>query len=186
MRTEMSVDRVELVAVLCSVLSDPQTIVKNETFRKLWSRLQLCLNWCFLGMQITETIKPTTHRAAALSLHYNVSSSSLNHERVNGTEHDKNLSAKPTKPPSNLRLAFVFWLFGYSWLGFLYFCCQAAAGLLHLILCLLNLSTRAWHLHPSRGFDQMELCCSRAGLDERHQAGICTHASRQMSFCFPR
>lgn len=35
MRTEMSVDRVELVAVLCSVLSDPQTIVKNETFRKL-------------------------------------------------------------------------------------------------------------------------------------------------------
>lgn len=102
----------ELSSWLCSVLSDPQTIVKNETFRKLWSRLQLCLNWCFLGMQITETIKPTTHRAAALSLHYNVSSSSLNHKRVNGTEHDKNLSAKPTKPPSNLRLAFVFWLFG--------------------------------------------------------------------------
>lgn len=31
----MSVDGVWFVAVLCCVFCDPQTIVKNETFRKL-------------------------------------------------------------------------------------------------------------------------------------------------------
>lgn len=54
----------------------------------------------------------------------------------------------------------MFWLFGYCWLELLYFCCQTAAGLLYLILCWVNLSTRAWHLHGSRGLDQMELCAA--------------------------
>lgn len=171
MRAAISVDRVEFVAVLCSLRL--RWLERMRRLRKLWSRLQLWMNWCFLGMQMRETIKPTTRGAAGLSLHHNVSSSPVNHSpAVSSTESD-------TKKPHNTAFKSVF---SICVLVVWVLLAPVSASLLpsgsrpelRLIPCLLNLSTRAWHLNQSRRVPQTQLCAAERHLwwDERHQAGI--------------
>lgn len=68
------------MAARCCMLSDPQIL---RSSRKVRGNYDLdCSSGCIDASSgcKSETIKPITHWVAGLSLHYNVSSSSLNHK----------------------------------------------------------------------------------------------------------
>lgn len=93
-------------------------------------------------MQMRETIKPTTRGAAGLSLHHNVSSSPVNHNpAVSSTESGKKTTTTTTFKTVFSSCVLVVWVLlapvSDSLLP------NGSRPEVRLILCLVNLSTRA-------------------------------------------